>query len=139
MLAPNAVRQIVAHAKSCRQCGAPLVEDWQERPRLRKKVLLRTDFVAASRANQRATRRLVLMLLLILVVLGYLLGWSRAGAVRLLSPADSIESIWFLSDWGTCWWPSGCLCIGALWSWFSFRRGDRIILRMTGANEVSGH
>jgi heat shock protein HtpX len=97
-------------------------------------VLLRTDFMAASRANQRATRRLVFMLLLILVVLGYLLGWS----LQVLSgyfPAESI-SIWFLSDWGLL-AALGLFVIGALWSWLSFRRGDRIILHMTGAEEVT--
>ena len=121
-------------AKSCRQCGAPLVADWQERPRLRNKVLLRTDFMAASRANQKATRRLVFMLLLILVVLGYLLGWSLQ-AVSGNYPADS-TSIWFLSDWGLL-AALGLFVIGALWSWLSFRRGDRIILRMTGAEAVT--
>jgi heat shock protein HtpX len=121
-------------AKTCRQCGAPLVADWQQRPRLRKKVLLRTDFMAASRANQKATRRLVFMLLLILVVLGYLLGWSLQ-ALSGNYPADS-TSIWFPSDWGLL-AALGLFVIGALWSWLSFRRGDRIILRMTGAEAVT--
>ena len=123
-----------ARARLCRQCGAPLVADWQDQPRLRRKVLLRTDFMAASRANQRATRRLVFVLLSILVVLGYLLGWS----MQLMSaefPPES-TSVWFLSDWGLL-GALGLFVTGALWSWLSFRRGDRIILRMTGANAVT--
>lgn len=122
------------HASACRQCGAPLVEDWQDRPRLRKKVLLRTDFMAASRANQRATRRLVFIMLLILVILGYLLGWS----IQSMSgqfPGEG-NPVWFLSDWGLK-AALGLFVIGMLWTWLSFRRGDRIILRMTGANSVS--
>lgn len=90
--------------------------------------------MAASRANQQATRRLVFMLLLILVVLGYLLGWSLQ-ALSGHFPADS-TSIWFLSDWGLL-TALGLFVVGALWSWLSFRRGDRIILRMTGASAVT--
>jgi len=123
-----------ARARTCRQCGAPLVADWQQRPRLCKKILLRTDFIAASRANQRATRRLVFALLSILVVLGYLLGWS----LQLMSgsfPPGSV-SIGFLSDWGLL-GALGLFVAGALWTWLSFRQGDRIILHMTGANAVT--
>jgi heat shock protein HtpX len=122
------------HARTCRQCGAPLISDWQEKPRLRDKVLLRTDFMAAARANQRATRRLVLLLLLILVALGYLLGWSMQALTGYV-PLES-QGIWFASRWG--FWTSLILfSVGAVWSWISFRAGDRIILRMTGANAVT--
>ena len=122
------------HAKACRQCGAPLESNWQKSPRMRNKVLLRTDFVAAARANQKATRRLILFLLLILVVLGYLLGWT----LQLLSgvaPVD-IESIWFVSRWGV-WSALALFSMGACWSWVAFRVGDRIVLRLAGATEVS--
>jgi heat shock protein HtpX len=121
-------------ARTCRQCGAPLISDWRDKPGLRNKVLLRTDFMAAARANQRATRRLVLSLLLVLAVLGYLLGWSMqvmTGSVPL-----EHQGIWFASRWG-----GGAALvlffIGAAWSWISFQAGDRIILRMTGANPVT--
>ena len=101
---------------------------------MRNKILRRTDFVAAARANQKATRRLVVTLLLILVILGYLLGWSiqlASGAV----PAG-IETIWFASRWGI-WCALVLLTIGVGWSWVAFRAGDRIVLRLTGADEVS--
>jgi heat shock protein HtpX len=123
-----------AHARTCRQCGAPLVGDWQDRPALRKKILRRTDFMAASRANQRATRRLVLMLLLILAVLGYLLGWSMQALTGHV-PSDQ-QGFWFASRWGVS-TAIVLISIGALWSWVSFRAGDRIILRMTGATPVT--
>ncbi len=123
-----------AHARSCTQCGAPLVVNWQDRPRLRNKVLRRTDFMAAARANQRSTRNLVITLLLILGALGYLIGWSmQLGAQGLPAPADSV---WFVSRWGLlC--ALGLFGIGGLWSWIAFRKGDRIVLALTGAREVS--
>jgi heat shock protein HtpX len=122
------------NARACHQCGAPLISNWREKPRLRNKVLLRTDFIAAARANQQATRRLVLLLLAILVVLGYLLGWS----VQVLSghiPPEA-RSIWFISRWGV-WTALAVFLVGAVWSWISIRAGDRIVLRMTGANPVT--
>ena len=128
----NAVNR--PHARTCTQCGAPLVTDWQEHRRLRNKVLRRTDFMAAARANQRATRRLVASLLLILGVLGYLLGWSMQ-----LFTADFPEppaSVWFLSSWGI-WCALGLFGFGAGWSWIAFRSGDRIVLRLTGAQRVT--
>jgi heat shock protein HtpX len=121
-------------ARTCRQCGAPLISDWQDKPGLRNKVLLRTDFMAAARANQRATRRLVILLLVILAILGYLLGWSVQAMTGYVQPEH--QSIWFTSRWGG-WTALVLLCVGALWSWISFRAGDRIILRMTGANPVT--
>jgi heat shock protein HtpX len=123
-----------AHARRCKQCGAPLVANWQSRPRLRDKVLRRTDFMAAARANQRSTRRLVLALLSILAVLGYLIGWSMQLSTQGL-PATA-DTVWFVSRWGVlC--ALGLLSIGALWSWVAFRSGDRIVLRLTGAREVT--
>lgn len=122
------------HARICRQCSAPLVDDWQDRPRVRRKVLLRTDFMAAARANRKATRRLVVILLLILAVLGYLLGWS-AQAVADYDPVGD-ANIWFASGWGFR-VALVLIAIGAIWSWISFRRGDRVILHMTGANAVT--
>ena len=128
----NAVNR--PHARTCTQCGAPLVSNWQDSRRLRNKILRRTDFMAAARANRRATRRLVAFLLLILGVLGYLLGWSMQ-----LFTADfpePLESVWFLSRWGVL----GALIlfgIGAGWSWIAFRSGDRIVLKLTGARRVT--
>ena len=123
-----------AHARTCRQCGAPLVSNWQDRPRLARKVLRRTDFMAAARANQQATRRLILVLLSILVILGYLLGWSAQALAGVYPPGA--DSIWFPSRWGFT--AAMVLFVaGSLWSWISFKQGDRIVLRMTGAQAVT--
>lgn len=120
-------------AHSCTQCGAQLVA----RPASRKpsdKILRRTDFVAAARANRRSTRRLVFALLTILVILGYLIGWSMQLAVQGI-PEPAVD-VWFVSLWGV---RVGfvLLAIGVLWSWIAFRSGDRLVLRLTGAEEVS--
>ena len=122
------------HARTCTQCGAPLDTHWRDSRRLRNKILRRTDFMAAARANQRATRRLVAYLLLILGILGYLLGWSLQ-----LSTGDfpePLESVWFPSRWGI-WGALGLFAIGTGWSWIAFRSGDRIVLRLTGAQRVT--
>ncbi len=122
------------HARTCRQCGIPLQANWQSHRLLRNKVLRRTDFLAAARANQRATLRLLGALLLILGVLGYLLGWGlQLGMYGL--PAE-VETVWFISRWGV-WCSLVLFGIGAVWSWVAFRSGDRIILRLTGAEEVT--
>jgi heat shock protein HtpX len=122
------------HARSCRQCGTPLAADWQQSRHLRNKILRRTDFIAAARANQTATRRLVMILLLILGVLGYLIGWSLQLAGGNLPPGT--ETVWFVSRWGML-AALVLFTIGSLWSWIAFRQGDRIVLRVTGAHPVT--
>jgi len=89
--------------------------------------------MAAARANQAATRRLVIILLMILGVLGYLIGWSMQLAVGSL-PGDA-ETIWFVSRWGVN-AALGLFAVGSIWSWIAFRKGDRIVLRVTGAHPV---
>jgi heat shock protein HtpX len=131
---PECGAQNRPQARVCIQCGVPFAADWQAHRRLRNKVLRRTDYLAAARANRRATLRLVGALLLILGVLGYLLGWSLQLAMYGL-PEDT-GSVWFLSRWGV-WCSLVLFGIGALWSWIAFRSGDRIVLRLTGANEVT--
>jgi heat shock protein HtpX len=128
----NALNRL--HARTCTQCGAPLVTDWQDHRRLRNKILRRTDFMAAARANQRATRRLVTSLLLTLGVLGYLLGWSLQ--LFIADFPEPLTSVWFLSGWGI-WSAVGLFSFGAGWSWIAFRSGDRIVLRLTGAQRVT--
>jgi len=122
------------HARVCAQCGVPFTADWQAHRLLRNKVLRRTDFLAAARANQRATLRLLGALLLILGVLGYLMGWSLQLAMQGLP--EGVGNVWFVSRWGV-WWSLVLFAIGALWSWIAFHVGDRIILRLTGAREVT--
>ena len=101
---------------------------------MRNKVLRRTDFMAAAAANQRATRWLIISLLAILAVLGYLLGWSlQLGMGRY---PEGAESVWFASHWGIR-SALALLAIGILWTWIAFRAGDRIVLRLTGATEVT--
>jgi len=101
---------------------------------MRNKVLRRTDFMAAARANRTASRRLVILLLLILGVLGYLTGWS----MQLLSAdlAGEAETVWFLSRWGVI-TALLLLAAGSVWSWIAFRMGDRIVLRVSGAHPVT--
>lgn len=121
-------------ARACTQCGAPLAADWQQHRRLRNKVLRRTDFLAAARANRRATRNLVISLLLVLAVLGYLIGWSLQLFAGDIPPG--VESPWFFSRWGA-WWALALLLVGTVWTWIAFSRGDRIVLRLTGARAVT--
>ena len=90
--------------------------------------------MAAARANQKATRRLITLLLFILVVLGYLLGWTIQSLIGPLP--EGLESIWFFSSWGA-WGATGLFAFGTLWSWAAFSQGDKIVLRLTGANPVS--
>lgn len=124
------------HAKFCTQCGALLKKSALNSSRVRHKLLRRTDFMAAARANQNATRRLITLLIMILVILGYLLGWSLQLLMGDLP--DNLESIWFLSHWGL-WGALGLFAFGAAWSWVAFSQGDRIVLRLTGAREVSAN
>jgi len=74
------------------------------------------------------------LLLLLLTGLGYLIGWSLQ--LVMVDRAEPLESVWFLSDWGVG-WALALLAIGVIWSWVAFRSGDRIILRLTGAQRVS--
>jgi heat shock protein HtpX len=122
------------HARFCTQCGAVLPGVDTSRRRVQNKLLRRTDFMAAARANQKATRRLITLLLFILVVLGYLLGWAIQSLIGPLP--EGLESIWFFSSWGA-WGAIGLFAFGTLWSWAAFSQGDKIVLRLTGANPVS--
>jgi heat shock protein HtpX len=123
-----------AHARFCTQCGAPLKNNIPDNRRTRNKLLRRTDFMAAAHANQKATRRLITLLLLILAILGYLLGWSLQLLMGYLP--DGLDSVWFVSPWGV-WGALGLFAFGIAWSWAAFSQGDRIVLRLTGAEEVS--
>jgi heat shock protein HtpX len=90
--------------------------------------------MAAARANQKATRRLITLLMMILAMLGYLLGWSLQLLTGYLP--ESLDSVWFVSPWGV-WGALGLFAFGVVWSWVAFSQGDRIVLRLTGAEQVS--
>jgi heat shock protein HtpX len=102
--------------------------------------------VAAARANRRATRRLIIALLAMLVVLGYLLGWGLqlslgqqldwGQQLDMGNYPEGAESIWVVSLWGIR-TALALFVIGSVWTWIAFRSGDRIVLRLTGATEVT--
>lgn len=115
---------------TCRLCNAPIEATKIEQPRIQKKILRRTDFMAASRNNQQATRRLVGLLITMAVILGYLTGWILQSNMRPLPTPDS--SIFFFSQWGVL-AAIGLLGLSLLWIWIAFKQGDRIIIKMTGA------
>ena len=117
----------------CRMCGAALGASVGRR--VQRKVLLRTDFVAAARANQKRTRHLIAMLLAVTALVGYLVGWN----LQLLSAAEPpppAHPVWFLSSWGVL----GAMFLfglGVLWGWLALRKGDAIVLALAGATEVT--
>jgi len=128
-----------ASASVCRQCGAVLKAERAQRPRIQKKLLRRTDFLAAARANQANTRRLILILVAVACVLGYLIGWNaqiyaQAPAHTYGQPATD-WSPWFFSAWGAV---AAAILAGLslVWTAIAFKAGDRIIMRMTGARPV---
>ncbi len=129
-----------ARASVCRQCGAVLKAERAQRPRMQKKLLRRTDFLAAARANQANTRRLVLILVAVACVLGYLIGWNiqiyaQAPAHTYGQPAPGDWSPWFFSAWGAI---GAAILAGVslVWTFVAFKAGDRIVMRMTGARQV---
>lgn len=117
--------------QTCRLCGNLLKPELASKKRIQKKLLRRTDFLAASRANQLATRRLILILLVLAVILGYLLGWSVQISTG-NTPQNANDPLLFISPWGVL---GGAilLSISLIWTWIAFKRGDRIIMKMTGA------
>ena len=123
-----------ADAKVCRLCGALLKPELMDTPRIQRKLLLRTDFMAAARANQSNTRKLVVLLTTVGTVLGYLIGWAfQAGAGA--QPPDT-DPVWFLSNWGLT-GAAAMLAASVIWTVIAFNSGDRIIMGLTGAHPVS--
>jgi heat shock protein HtpX len=89
--------------------------------------------VAHSGAPRR--NRLIALLLVVTAALGYLIGWN----VQLLAhaaPSPPGRSVWFLSGWGIA-VAVALFCIGAGWAAVAIRVGDRVVLSLTGAKEVS--
>lgn len=121
-------------ASSCRLCAAAFDTSAPTTAGEHGKVLYRTDFLAAARANQASTRRLVALLVLIGTALGYLCGWAFQATYG--AAANATQSVWFVSSWGL-WGGSALLAVSVLWTVIAFSNGDRIVMRMTGAHEVS--
>ena len=123
-----------AHARTCRLCGTPLSAAAAAKPRVQRKLLRRTDFIAASRANIKATNRLILILLLIGAVLGYLIGWN----IEIWGSQQALQqpTVWFVSAWGVI----GAVilvAVGAVWSVVTLQAGDKIVLSIVDAHPVS--
>lgn len=118
-------------SRTCRLCGAILRADSLKKPRIQKKMLLRTDFMAASRANQRATRRLITILLAIAMLLGYMSGWAIQTSAG-FSPPGTEHPLLYFSQWGMM-AAVVLLLVSGLWTYIAFRKGDRIVMKMTGA------
>jgi heat shock protein HtpX len=115
-------------------CGSPLRHGPGQPRRVQRKILRRTDFLAASRANQRATTYLLTLLATLAAVLGYLIGWTLQLSMSGLPQGQA--DLWFVSQWGV----AGGLALLALsvaWSVVALSTGDRLVLRMSGARAVT--
>lgn len=95
-----------------------------------------TDFFAAQRANQRATTILLATLTVLAGGLGYLAGWALEANHAAPTSAYAPCTIWFFSAWGL-WCAIAVAAVSLGWSWISLRFGDRMVLAMTGGNEVT--
>jgi heat shock protein HtpX len=96
--------------------------------------IVHTDFAAAQRANRRATMVLLVLLTVVAGVFGYLIGWTIEGF------ADDGRypggSIFFLSGFGIL----AALLLTAMsvvWSGVSLAFGDKMILHVADAHEVT--
>ncbi|MDH3474912.1 MAG: M48 family metallopeptidase [Rhodospirillales bacterium] len=101
----------------------------------------RTDFHAAIRRNERNTVWLCLVMVLIGGAFGYAIGWSaeivtldagRAGP----APLSVMEALTYPSPWGGT-GAAIMVIVSALWVMVTLFAGDRILLALAGAREVS--
>lgn len=92
-----------------------------------------TDFVAAQRANERNTWLLILVLLL----LGGLIGYVGGAAVDAFSRGAGHEMNLFAISTGGVIGAGGLISIGLAASAVTFAFGDRVILGLAGAREVT--
>ena len=95
-----------------------------------------SDFYAAQRANRRATMILLAALTMLAGGLGYLAGWALEANHAAPDSYDAPRTIWFFSTWGL-WFAIAVAGVSLGWSWISLRFGDRMVLAMTGGNEVT--
>jgi heat shock protein HtpX len=121
---------------TCRICGALLKREAAARPRIQAKILRRTDFIAAQRANVRRTNQLIFILLLIAAALGYGLGWNLE--LFTVTAADDTPVPGVFSAWGVA---GACLLlvISLAWTGYAMSHSDSLIMGMTGAREVQAH
>lgn len=99
---------------------------------------LKTDFMAAQRANRRATLQLLLVLTLIAGAMGYLIGWTLEayGVVEAASPSGPSPNIWFISAMGLA-GGGGLMALSGVWSGVSLAFGDRMVMSSAGGKEVT--
>jgi len=102
--------------------------------------LARTDFYAAIQRNERNTFWLCLVMLLIGAGFGYVLGWAAEFIQRGGPGRDAVSSPWELfiapSAWGLG--VAGAMTLlSVIWILVALLFGDRILLGMTGAEEVT--
>ena len=102
--------------------------------------LARTDFYAAIQRNERNTFWLCLVMLLIGAGLGYVLGWAAEFIQRGGPGRDAVSLPWELfigpSAWGLG--ATGAMTLlSVVWILIALLFGDRILLGMTGAEEVT--
>jgi heat shock protein HtpX len=95
-----------------------------------------TDFLAAQRANRRATIQLLLILTVIAGVFGYVVGWvvEAFGVVESL-PAPTMADIMFVSEIGLL-AAAGLVALSAVWSGISLNFADRMVMRSAGGREL---
>ena len=97
--------------------------------------LIRTDFHAAIRRNERHTLLLCFVMVLIAAALGYGVGWA-AEVFSAPAPQFGYRDWLFVSRWGQ-YGAMAMLVLGTLWIVVAVTLGDRIVLAMVGAREVS--
>ena len=113
--------------------------------------LTRTDFHGAIAANRRNTTFLCLGLILIGGLLGYVMGWAienlASGGFQDAGYSASLPAgkpgtgggglgvLWF-SPWGI-WSAVFMLVFGSLWTLIALTWGDRMVIAMAGAREVT--
>ena len=103
-------------------------------PMLDTDAVRATDFYAAARANRANTWILILILLLVAGTLGYLIGLFFDPAM--MAEDGAAFDLFTLSETGAL-VALALMGFGAVWTGVTFAVGDRIVLRLGGAKEVT--
>lgn len=93
--------------------------------------IVHTDFTTAQRANRRATIVLLVLLTLVAGAFGYLIGWT----VQAMDTPQG-RSIFFLSSFGIL-AGAALVAMSTVWSGISLAFGDKMILSVADAHEVT--